>query len=288
MRALYKLSVPISLEVEEATVALLEEVFQRTACVETNLERNTTQVSVFLDKAPARARLDSLLPRYSVRKLPYENWAESWKRHFKPIEIGSKLLIKPGWSRRKPKRRQAVVVLDPGLSFGTGQHPTTRFCLEQIVAFRRPEKPQSFLDVGTGSGILAIAAAKLGYAPVHALEIDPAAIRIARANAAKNRVLDKLRLAQKDFARAKGSEKFDLICANLLSDVLLSERDRLLKRLKAGGVIVLAGILKLQFREIQRAYEEAGLKLIASQVEKEWKSGAFASGQKIPGNKSCL
>src|SRR5687767_5668810 len=119
MRALYKLSVAISPEAEEATVALLEDVFQRPPCVETDLERNTTHVSVFLDKAPARARLKPILPRYSVRRLRHENWAESWKRHFKPIEIGSKLLIKPGWSKRKPRPNQALVVLDPGLSFGT-------------------------------------------------------------------------------------------------------------------------------------------------------------------------
>jgi len=279
MRILYKLSVPIAPEAEEATVALLEDMFQRTACVETDLERNTTQVSVFLDKAPARALLKPLLPRYSIRRLRHENWAESWKRHFRPIEIGSELLIKPGWSKHKPKPNQALVVIDPGLSFGTGQHPTTRFCLEQIVACRRPGKTQSFLDVGTGSGILAIAAAKLGYSPVHALEIDPAAVRIARANAAKNRVRDKMRIVQKDFTHSKGSGKFDLICANLLSDVLLAERSRLLERLKPGGILVVAGILMLQFDAIQRAYEAAGLRLVASGTENEWRSGAFAPRQ---------
>jgi ribosomal protein L11 methyltransferase len=282
MRSLHKLSVPISAEAEEETVALLESLFQRTACVETDLETDTTRVSVFLDAAPARATLKPLLPHYSIRKLRHENWAESWKRHFKPIEIGSKLLIKPGWSRRKPKPNQAVVVIDPGLSFGTGQHPTTLFCLEQIVAFRQSAKRQSFLDVGTGSGILAIAAVKLGYSPVHALEIDPAAVRIARANAAKNRVLQKLRVVQKDFVQSKGAKKFDLICANLLSDVLLAERDRLLRRLKPGGTLVLAGILRLQFRDIRRAYEAEGLKLVATRSGKEWQSGAFAARQNFP------
>src|ERR1051326_5781735 len=124
--------------------------------------------------------------RISVEKLRRGDWGESWERHFRPIEIGSALLLKPSWSRTKPKKTQAEVVLDPGLSFGTGQHPTTRFCLEQIVAFHSPNKPQSFLDLGTGSGILAIAAAKLGYRPVLALDVDPQAIRTARANARRN------------------------------------------------------------------------------------------------------
>lgn len=275
MRTLYKLSVPVSPEAERATVELLEEMFQTSACVETDVEKNSTRVSMFLDKAPNRAKLSATLPRFYLRKLRHENWAESWKRHFKPIEIGSRLLIKPTWSKRKPKPAQAVVVIDPGLSFGTGQHPTTRFCLEQLVGFRRPEEEQAFLDVGTGSGILAIAAARLGYAPVHAFDCDGAAVRIARANAVKNRVSRKMRLARRDLGDERGSQKYKLICANLLADLLLTERDRLVSRLKPGGRIVLAGILKSQFRDIQRAYEAAGLRLVASRAEQEWRSGAF-------------
>ena len=149
MRTLFKLSVTVQPETEETTVELLQELFQTPACVEMDMESNTTQVSVFLKNRPSRAKLRSFfvvgpvpspglgaLPSFSIRKLRPENWAESWKRHFKPIEIGSGLLIKPSWSRRKAKRNQAVIVLDPGLSFGTGQHPTTHFCLEQIVVFR--------------------------------------------------------------------------------------------------------------------------------------------------------
>jgi ribosomal protein L11 methyltransferase len=207
--------------------------------------------------------------------LRHENWAESWKRHFKPIEIGSKLLIKPTWSKRRPRANQAVVVLDPGLSFGTGQHPTTRFCLEQIVSFRRAEQRQAFLDIGTGSGILAIAAAKLGYLPVHGFDLDAAAVRIARANAAKNGVSRKIRLVKKDVSDQKPSGKYDLICANLLADLLLTERKRIVGLLKPEGRLVLAGILKLQFHDVQGAYECAGLRLVASRGEDEWKSGAF-------------
>src|SRR5687768_10896125 len=143
MPALYKVSVPVAPNREEATVELLQGMFGIPACVETDVESNTTQVSVFLEKAPARAKLRAALRHFSVRRLRHENWAESWKRHFKPIEIGSRLLIKPTWSTRKPRHNQVVVVLDPGLSFGTGQHPTTRFCLEQIVAFRRAGQRQS-------------------------------------------------------------------------------------------------------------------------------------------------
>jgi ribosomal protein L11 methyltransferase len=275
MGALFKVSVPVFDKSEEPAVELLQEMFQTTACVETDLERNTSHVSVFLGRMPDRAKLRGAFRRFSIRKLRHENWAESWKRHFKSIEIGSKLLIKPTWSKRKAKANQAVVTLDPGLSFGTGQHPTTRFCLEQIVAFRRGAQPQSFLDIGTGSGILAIAAAKLGYRPVHGFDLDAAAVRIARANAAKNGVSRKIRLVKKDVSDQKPSEKYDLICANLLADLLLTERKRIVSLLKPEGRLVLAGILKLQFRDVQRAYEGAGLRLVARRGEDEWKSGAF-------------
>ena len=102
--------------------------------------------------------------KIEIAKVKREDWAESWKRHFHPIEIGKTLLVKPSWSKKRPAKNQAVVILDPGLSFGTGQHPTTSFCLHQIARGRKNGTPRpSFLDIGTGSGILAIAAAKLGY-----------------------------------------------------------------------------------------------------------------------------
>jgi ribosomal protein L11 methyltransferase len=286
--ALYKVSVPTAPDAEEAAVTLLEGLFGRTPCVETDLETNTTKVSVFLEQPPPRAMLKGVLPKFSVRKLAPQNWAESWKRHFKPIEIGSKLLIKPSWSRRKAKPGQRVIVLDPGLSFGTGQHPTTHFCLEQIAAFRDERPKQSFLDAGTGSGILAIAAAKLGYARVRAFDFDPAAVRIARANAMRNRIADRIHFACKDFTREKADSRYDLICANLLADLLESQRDRLLAWLKPSGRLVLSGILRSQFRNIQRLYERNGLNLISHHSQKEWKSGAFARPEFFSENTSCV
>jgi ribosomal protein L11 methyltransferase len=233
--------------------------------------------------------LRAVLPPFSVRTIKRENWAESWKRHFKPMEIGSSLLIKPSWSRRKARPGQRVVVLDPGLSFGTGQHPTTRFCLEQIAASRDPRREQSFLDVGTGSGILAIAAARLGYAPVHAFDFDPAAVRIARANAARNRAAKKLRISRKDLTQESKRRAYDLICANLLADLLISECRRLGSWLKPGGKLVVAGILKLQFGDVKSAFHSAGMRLVARRAEAEWESAVFSAPQKLfTKNISCF
>jgi ribosomal protein L11 methyltransferase len=209
--------------------------------------------------------------------VPAEDWAESWKRHFKPITIGSTLLIKPSWSKRRPRRGQSVVELDPGLSFGTGQHPTTSFCLDQVVTRRRPGIAQSFLDIGTGSGILAIAAARLGYNPIHAFDVDPEAVRTARANARQNGVARQIRFFQQDMKKLhrRVEQRYSIICANVLANVLVEERTRIVARLAPGGVLVLAGILKEEFGKAQRAYELCGLHLIAAKTEKDWRSASF-------------
>jgi len=133
------------------------------------------------------------------------------------------------------------------------------------------------LDIGTGSGILAIAAAKLGYAPVDAFDFDPESVRIARENARKNGVLRKIHLTRRDVTKLprRAEKKYNLICANLISTLLVAERERILARLKPDGVLVLAGILSSEFALVQGDYERAGLHLIASRTEKEWRSGAF-------------
>jgi ribosomal protein L11 methyltransferase len=169
------------------------------------------------------------------------------------------------------------VVLDPGLSFGTGQHPTTAFCLAQLARARRPGPAPALLDAGTGSGLLAIAAAKLGYAPVEAFDFDPESVRVAAANARRNRVAPKIRLRRADLTRltARPRARFDVVCANLMAGLLLAERDRLVARLRPGGRLVLAGILRGQFGAVRAAYEAAGLRLTAQQARREWHSGAF-------------
>jgi ribosomal protein L11 methyltransferase len=294
---LLQISVLVTAEAEEAVCALLSDVLGLPAASYHDAENGQVTASVYLDDPTAwsplkRSRLLTGLrriedcglqigaKRISACTLRREDWAESWKRHFKPISIGSALLVKPSWSRRLPRRGQKVVVLDPGLSFGTGQHPTTRFCLEQLASARRPEAKQSFLDMGTGSGILAIAAAKLGYRPVEAFDFDPDAIRIARRNASWNRVSQRVRFSGQDLSRLplRPGRRYDVICANLISDLLRVEQPRILARLAPGGTLVLAGILRSQFAAIRHAYQSAGLELKDHRTENEWESGAFARG----------
>ena len=291
-RPLWKISVTSSPEAEEAVLNLFENVFGEPACSTTDARTGKTIVSSYLRGKPTQAKISELRAglerikasglglkslKVSQAKLPSQNWAESWKRHFKAIEVGTVLLIRPSWSRRRARRGQAVLVLDPGLSFGTGHHPTTEFCLRQLAAHSTPGGGGACLDLGTGSGILALAAARLGYERINAMDIDPKAIRVARANARRNHLEGRIRFSRGDATRlsGRGFPRYSIICANLVSNLLLQIRERLLARLSADGVLVLAGILKSEFPAVQRAYESAGLGLLASRTQNEWRSGSF-------------
>jgi len=194
------------------------------------------------------------------------------------LSIGGALLLKPSWSRRNARPGQRVVVLDPGLSFGTGHHATTSFCLREVVRFCA-HGGGSFLDMGTGSGILAIAAAKLGANPIEAFDFDPDSVRVARENARRNRVAARLKLAQADLTQLphQPARRFDLVCANLISNLLVRERKRIVARVAVGGMLVLAGILQTEFEPVRAAFEAEGLRLVRQRQEKEWTSGAFVS-----------
>jgi ribosomal protein L11 methyltransferase len=292
---LWRISVSTSFEAEDAVAEALGTIFNCSAASYFNFKTQTSVVSAYFSEKnflPREVREEILAGLQRIQnsglkigagkintvKVRREDWAESWKRHFKPINIGNSLLVKPSWSKKSPQKNQAVVILDPGLSFGTGQHPTTEFCLNEIVRRRKTGTTQSFFDIGTGSGILAIAAAKLGYKPVRAIDFDPEAVRVARANAKANGALKKIKIFHGDVTKlsSKPKEQFDLVCANLISNLLIAKRKQIMAQSKPGGVLVLAGILKPEFLEVQKRFEELGLKLISSWSKNEWRSGSFA------------
>ncbi len=274
---LWQISVKTTAEAEESVRDALEELFQSAPSIYSNARTKRSVVTVYQEQKPDAKLLAKIKHPYLVKRLARENWAESWKRHFKPINIGLSLLIKPGWSKRKPVKGQAVVILDPGLSFGTGHHATTMFCLRQIVACRTKGQ-QSFLDIGSGSGILSIAAAKIGYAPIESFDFDPEAVRASRQNVRQNKVQSCVCPRQKDLTTLplRGAKQYDLICANLIYDLLIQEAERIVNRLKPGGNLILAGILRSQFARVEKRFLSFGLQKISGSSEKEWKSGQFA------------
>jgi len=292
--ARWKVSVRVPAEAEEAVTELLRSTFTQSVSSYTDSETGLAVVTAFLQHKPDwsraaraafRAELDRIkrcgleigAGRTSLCKVHRENWAESWKRHFHPLHIRRVLLIKPTWSKQRPAKGQVCVILDPGLSFGTGHHPTTQFCLEQLVCARRAGA-QSCLDIGTGSGILAIAAAKLGFERVDAFDVDPEAVRTAQQNARLNRVIRDIELWQQDITELprRSATRYSLVCANLISNLLVNEKERIVAKLASNGLLVLAGILHNEFSGVRRAFSNQGLRLVASRTKGEWRSGAFS------------
>ena len=292
---IWEIAIRTTAEAEDAVSELLSTIVGKTRCVcATDPEERVSTVSIYCNRLPSnvlplltalragmsqikRFGLDAGAARVFVRRIRYQDWAEAWKRHFRPFEIGKSLLIRPSWSRRRARKNQAVVVLDPGLSFGTGHHPTTAFCLRELARRAKVAGTQSFLDIGTGSGILATAAARLGYAPVDAFDLDPEAVRAARANARVNGLARKINIQCSDLTKlpSQPNRRYDLVCANLISTLLIAERQRLARLLLPGATLVLSGISKSEFFEVQTAYRAAGLRLLSSRLEQGWRSGVF-------------
>jgi ribosomal protein L11 methyltransferase len=286
-RALWRVAVEIRADAEDAASELIESHFAHPPAIFTDVETGGITATVFVKSPPNRRQLlvvireafarmrefglDPGTGRLSITRVRKQDWAESWKRHFKPFTVGPQLLIRPSWSQRRTRPGQRAVVIDPGLSFGTGQHPTTRFCLEQLAAARIPSARQTFLDVGTGSGILAIAAAKLGYWPVRAFDFDPAAVRVAKENARKNRV--NLHLTRGDVTKlARSVLKYDVVCANLTADLLKSCAAKFAGLVKPDGQLVLAGILRTQIFSVRKCFELCGFLTKKSHAEGDWES----------------
>ena len=279
-------------EAGEPVGALLESIFGTTASVWSEDGSGEAKVTVYLEREsidPAEeaslgqgldvlraAGLDVGAGHWAVDRVKREDWSESWKKHFSPIEVGDRLLVKPEWEEIEPKLGQAVVILNPGMSFGTGHHATTLFCLKQLAECMPVGGGKSLLDAGTGSGILAISAAKLGYAPVEAWDFDPVAVGVARRNAEQNGLGQALAFEDRDLTKMPpGGRQFDVVCANLMSELLVAEKAKLASWLAPTGRLVLAGVLLEQFAQVEAAFCGLGMELVAAESLDEWRSGAF-------------
>ncbi len=205
-----------------------------------------------------------------TRVVHEEDWAEAWKAHFPVLRVGTRLVIRPTWRRHRSRPGDVVVALDPGMAFGTGLHPTTRLCLALVedLADRRLLAGARVLDVGCGSGILAIAAARLGAASVLGVDPDPIAIESTTANARRNRLVRRVRARQGSVP--SGDRPFEVVLANLIASLLVELAPRLRDELVPGGTIVASGIFVDREGEVARALESAGLSVAGRRAEGDW------------------
>ncbi|MBI2863263.1 MAG: 50S ribosomal protein L11 methyltransferase [Chloroflexi bacterium] len=210
-----------------------------------------------------------------VREVAEEDWANAWKAHFDVHRVGGRIVIKPSWREYEPEPEDIVVELDPGMAFGTGLHPTTRLCLGELE--KRLTPGSTVLDLGTGSGILAIAAAKLGAQAVTALDLDEVAVKVARDNVGANGV-GSLVIVSKGTLKARepglgspfGAGTFDVVVANILANVIVELAGALAIVLKPGGALIASGIIEEHASEARLAIERANLVIIADRVEGDW------------------
>lgn len=220
-----------------------------------------------IEEALHLARMVRPLPQPTYREVAAQDWAEAWKAHFKPLRISERVLVCPSWvslDEAGAKPDDITIVLDPGMAFGTGLHPTTQLCMQALLKHVRPG--MRVLDVGCGSGILAILAAKLGAEKVIGVDTDPEAVQVARENVARNGVSDRVHIFHGSHDVAPGH--YHLIVANILAGVIA----RLLREgLGArGDLFVFSGILDSQAVEVTKAATNVGLRCVAQEGMGDW------------------
>lgn len=278
-----EVSVRASNEAAEAVAEVLARFAQNGVCLETTADDTSANPVTVRGYLPAdeqlahrRRQVEEALwhlsqilpiPEPTFRTVHEADWAGEWKKHLKVLRIGRRIVIRPSWLPHHPAAGDVVIELDPGMAFGTGLHPTTQMCLQALEEHVRPHT--RVLDLGTGSGILAIAAAKLGSASVLALDTDSLAVTVARQNVRRNGVVGQAHVSLGSLAQAEGT--FDLVLVNILARVIVEmARRHLADRLASGGLLVAAGLTEEQEPEVTQALRQAGLCVVARRQMEDW------------------
>ena len=216
---------------------------------------------------------------YELKNVREEDWANNWKQYFKPLCIGDKILVKPSWESVEPNEKRTVLEIDPASSFGTGQHNTTQLCLELLEKYIKPG--DSLLDLGCGSGILSIGAILLGAEKACAVDIDENSIKIAAENAKKNNIAKEKYTALcgniiSDIAlREQIGSGFDVVCANIVADVLVAMSPLFGDFVKENGILVVSGIIDSRKDEVLNVIKERGFELLETSEKEDWSAAAF-------------
>lgn len=200
---------------------------------------------------PAEASCE---PNIQIRSIENKDWMEEWKKGFKPLRIGNNIVVKPSWIPMTPGLGDLIIEIDPGQAFGTGTHATTQLVLEALEGLCNTIDPstKTLLDVGTGTGILAIGAAKLGFKQILCIDNDPLAVEAAVENVRRNEVINQVQVSDQDIATI--SQRFDVILANLDRNTLLSLAKPLVNHLNPNAFLILSGILTTQQSEVESCF----------------------------------
>lgn len=207
-----------------------------------------------------------------VTNLQEQDWANAWKEHFQVHRIGDRVVIRPPWREFTPEENDIEVIMDPGMAFGTGLHPSTRLSMLGTEAVVKPG--DTVLDVGTGSGILAIAAARLGAEKVDTVDVETVAVKATADNAALNGVSEKIAVELGSVGEGQPfwGEQYDVVLANIISRILIELCDAIVAHTRPGGKIVLAGIIETREQDVIDAYTAAGANLIDRRFAEDWVS----------------
>jgi ribosomal protein L11 methyltransferase len=225
----------------------------------------------FLDFLPLLAESFGADPGtfISAAEITDFGWAEKWKENFQARRIGKRITVKPSWEPYSPSPEEIVVTIDPGQAFGTGTHETTQMCLRFLEeAFDGTPTPRRVLDVGTGTGILGIAAALLGAPLTLGIDVDPKGVEVAGENARINGVDGRFHAATTPLSCVEG--RYDLILANVLAEILTDLKEEIAARLEAGGKLILSGILSEKGDWVAKEYEAVDCRLVGKKEEGQW------------------
>ena len=196
-----------------------------------------------------------------------QDWAENWKKYYKPFRVGRRLVVRPSWEEYAEQPGDLVLTLDPGMAFGTGSHETTSMCMEQLETYITPGC--SCIDVGCGSGILALAAARLGAGDVLAIDLDPDAVRVARENTEKNGLAGTVRTVHGDLLE-KTEEQADVVVANIIADVICYLCTPARKHIRKNGIFICSGIIREREGDVLAALEQGGYQVERRLEKGEW------------------
>lgn len=213
-------------------------------------------------------RLKAYKWQYQGSMFKDKDWLDKWKRYIKPINISNRLTIKPTWEKIASKKGRIIVEIDPGMAFGTGSHASTMMCLKAADRLSALIKGDNILDVGTGSGILAITSAKLGAKKVVGIDIDAEAVKVARKNVRLNKADKNVVISARPLEKIRG--KFSVIFANIIAEELIKIAESLNERLTDGGYLILSGILAERAKEVEAVYLELGLDIFRTYKKGEW------------------